>query len=82
MITAKDCGVPLTYIFIKERLIYRTEQFFFYIEKVNSKTFKRLYNTPIKNEENKTKVIKAGRKLIQKLLNASQAGRSIDLMKI
>ena len=70
LITAKDRGVALAYKFINERIIDRTEPFFSTLKKVNSKTFKSVFNTPIKNEENKTKVIKADWKLIQKLLNA------------
>ena len=56
--------------------------FFSSLKRHKSKTFKYLYNTTVTNKNNERKTIKADRKLIQKLLNASQAGRKVDMKGI
>jgi len=48
-----------------------------------SKTFAMLYETPVQDRKQRvTKTIKADRQLIQRLFNATQAGRVIDLHKV
>ena len=48
-----------------------------------SKTFAVLYETPVQDQKQRvTKTIKADRQLIQRLFNATQAGRVIDLHKV
>lgn len=68
---------------VKERLVEKSVPFFDRQKCQKSKTFATLYETPVQDRKQKVpKTIKADRQLMQRLFNASQAGRVVDLYKV
>ena len=64
---------------VKERLVEKSVPFFDRQKRQKSKTFATLYETSLRDRKQKvTKTIKADRPLMQRLFNASQAGRVVD----
>ena len=66
------------------RLVEKCVPFFDPMKKNNSNTFGTLYKTTVVTKQKETKItcIKADRKLIQQLLNASAAGRKVKMQKV
>ena len=63
-------------------MVDKSVKFFDPIKKNNSKTFGTLDKTAVTNKEKVTKTLKADRKLIQQLFNASRAGKKIEMKSI
>ena len=83
LLTAEEKGVELVKQNVKERLVERSVPFFAKQKRQKSKTFATLYETPVHDKKPKTtKTIKADRQLMQRLFNAAQAGRAVDLHKV
>ena len=83
LLTAEEKGVELVKQNVKERLVERSVPFFEKQKRQKSKTFATLYETPVHDKKPKTtKAIKADRQLMQRLFNAAQAGRAVDLHKV
>ena len=83
LLTANERGKDAVLKNVKERLVEKSVPFFHRQKKQKSKTFATLYETPVQDKKQKvTKTIKADRQLMQRLFNASQAGRVVDLHKV
>ena len=78
LLLTRDRENELVREIIQDRLKEEMVHFFQPLMKVNSKTFGTLY-TPTLKCQNETKIVKADRKLIQQLFNASKAGRHIEM---
>ena len=80
LLTADERGKDLVLKNVKERLVEKSVPFFDRQKRQKSRTFATLYETPVQDGKQKvTKTIKADRQLMQRLFNAAQAGRQIDL---
>ena len=82
ILTAKKRGQELVHENLSKWLVRKDVPFFDPLKKNKSKTLATLYKTSVTNMQNENKVIKADRKLLQRLLTASLAGRKIDMHDI
>ena len=82
MLSAEDQGRQLVSEHVTSWFIKENVPFFYSLKKNNSKAFKTMYQTTVPGKQNEQKVIKADRKLLQRLLTASMAGRQIKMDKI
>ena len=85
LFTAEDRGKELVDAFITERLASESQSFYDTIKQNKSKTFHSLYLTPGSSstkEKSDKKMIKADRKLFQRILVARDAGRDVNLENI
>jgi hypothetical protein len=82
LLSAKERGEQLVIDNVTARLVNKTVPFYDPLKKHNSKTFGSLYTTTVTNKQNESKTLKADRKLIQQLFNASQAGRKIEMQQV
>ena len=67
---------------LKQRLIEKTLGFHDVLKKHRSKTFATLYKATVSTKHNVQKTVKADRKLLQRLLNAVTAGRTVEMGSI
>ena len=67
---------------VKQRLIEKTVGFYDELKKHRSKTFATLYKATVSTKHNVQKTVKADRKLLQRLLNAVTAGRTVEMRSI
>ena len=81
MLTAQQRGQQMVLENIGKWLVRKEMLFFYPIKKNKSKTFATLYASSI-SIQNEKKVIKADRKLLQRLLTVSLVGRNIDMHDI
>ena len=79
LITAEERGKALICKYIKENLVDKSVSIYQSLTRNKSNTFSDLYKTPVTNKQNEKKVLKADKKLIQKLFNASVAGRKVQM---
>jgi len=79
---AKSRGINRVLQDVKSRLVEKSESFFDPMKKQNSKTFANLYKFEIVTSPSERKVIKADRRLMQRLVNAQQCGRVVDMSTI
>lgn len=82
LLCAERKGVTLVETFVRERLESKTVHFFAPIKKNNPKTFGTLYKCVTVSKTNEKKTLKADRRLMQQLFNASQAGRKVQISEI
>ena len=82
LLTANERGVVQVKNFVRDRLVEKKVNFFDPVKRNNSKTFATLYKAKVITKRSEAKTIKADRKLIQKLLNASQAGRQVEMEEV
>ena len=64
------------------RIVKRNIPFFSPMKRQNSKTFSSLYKPFVNATENVKKVVEADRRLMQRLLNAQQSERNVDMSSI
>ena len=81
LMEAKTKSVEAIVQNVQERLILKKTGFFQPMKKKNSKTFAGIYQVSVGSKQ-KTQVIKADRKLLQRLLTAAHGGRSIEIGSI
>ena len=81
ILCARERGIEFVKKNAQQRLVNKELSLFDPLKKNKSKTFANLYKASV-NHQNKNKSVKADRNLIQKLFNASQAGRSIEMQTI
>ena len=74
LLAAEDTGKSLLKDFTEQRLKEKTVGFFDTIKKQNSKTFATLYKIPVAEKVSEKKLLKAYRKLLQRLFNAASSG--------
>ena len=67
---------------LKQRLIEKTVGVHDVLKKHRSKTFATLYKATVSTEHTVQKTVKADRKLLQRLLNAVTAGRTVEMGSI
>ena len=79
LITAEERGKALICKYVKENLVDKNVSIYQSLTRNKSNTFSDLYKTPVTNKQNEKKVLKADKKLIQKLFNASVAGRKVQM---
>ena len=82
LLTAEDRGKQYLISNVKQRLVDGSVQFYDTLRKHYSKTFVNMYKTAISTQQSAQKSIKADRKLMQRLLNAVTAGRSVEMESI
>ena len=82
MLSAENQGRQLVSEHVTSWFIEENVPFFYSFKKNNSKTFKTMYQTTVPGKQNEQKVIKADRRLLQRLLTASMAGRQIKMDEI
>ena len=64
------------------RIVERNIPFFSPMKRQNSKTFSSLYKSFVNTAGNAKKIVKADRRLMQRLLNAQQSRRNVDMSNI
>ena len=79
LLSAEARGKLLVKDNVQKRLVDKSVKFFDPLKKNNSKNFGTLYTTKVTAAHNETKTVKADRKLVQQLFNASRAGRNVQL---
>ncbi|KAH3708661.1 hypothetical protein DPMN_068118 [Dreissena polymorpha] len=77
LLTFKCRGQILLKEFAERRLKEQNDEFYAPILKVQSKTFAYLYKEPVSKKQKVTKILKANRKLMQRLFNADNSGRAV-----
>ena len=82
VLSAYSRGVNMVKSNVSQRLVERSTPFFHPMTRNNTKTFATLYKINIVTKQKETKTIKADRKLIQQLFNASSAGRKVELLTV
>ena len=82
MLSAENRGRQLVSEHVTSWFIKENVQFIDSLKKNNSKTFKTMYQMTVPGKQNEQKVIKANRKLLQRLLTASMAGPQIKINEI
>ena len=82
LLTAEDRGKQHLIANVKQRLIDGSVQFHAALRRHHSKTFADMYKVAISTQQCVQKYIKADRKLLQRLLNAVTAGRSVEMESI
>ena len=78
LLAAEDKGKSLLKDFTEQHLKEKTVGFFDIIKKQNSKTFATLYKIPVAEKVSEKKLLKADRKLLQRLFNAASSGQSVQ----
>jgi hypothetical protein len=82
LLTAEERGKKLVQHNAQQRLIDQSIKFFDPLKRNNPKTFSTLHKNISNNTLKQKKTVKADRKLIQRLFNASQSGRKVDMQNI
>ena len=82
LLRAEERGKLHVIINLKQRLIEKTVGFHDVLKKHRSKTFATLYKATVSTKHNVQKTVKADRKLLQRLLNAVTAGRTVEMGSI
>ena len=82
MLSAKKMGIPSVLKHVNSWFVEKDVLFFDSLKKNNTKTLKTRYQTKVKGKQDEQKVIKADRKLLQRLLTASMAGRQIKIDEV
>lgn len=82
LLSCENRGKTLVNEFTKKRLEDKAVDFFNPMKKNRSKTFAHLYKTTGPEKQCATKLIKADRKLLQRLFNAANSGRSVQIADI
>ena len=82
LLSAEEKGKLLVTEFTEQRLKEKNVGFFDTIKKQNSKTFATLYKIPATEKQSEKKLLKADRKLLQRLFNAASSGRSVQTADI
>ncbi|MES9879848.1 MAG: hypothetical protein ABW185_03105, partial [Sedimenticola sp.] len=82
LLSAESRGMHMVKVNVTERLIDTTIPFHDTMKRNCSKTFASLYHCSTVNQKQEKKVVKADRKLIQKLLTVAQAGRNVKMDEI
>ena len=78
LLSAEGKGKLLLIEYTEQRLKEKKVGFFYTIKKQNSKTFATLYKVPMAGKQSEKKLLKADRKLLQRLFNAACSGRSVQ----
>ena len=82
LLSAEGKGKLLLIKYTEQRLKEKKVGFFDTIKKQNSKTFATLYKVPMTGKQSEKKLLKADRKLLQRLFNAASSGRSVQTADI
>jgi len=82
LLSAYERGLRRLQSFVDERLVTRETGFFDTLSRINSKSFAHLYKSTALTSTAEKKFIKADAKLIQRLFNATRAGRCVDMSRI
>ena len=82
LLTADEWCKQLVINNVKQRLIEQTVGFHDTLKKNHSMTFADLYKTTVSPKFSVQKTIKADRKLLQRLLNAVAAGRTVHMVDV
>ena len=80
LLSAEGKGKLLLIEYTEQRLKENKVGFFDTIKKQNSKTFAKLNKVPMAGKQSEKKLLKANRKLLQRLFNAASSGRSDKLL--
>ncbi|WAR24223.1 P52K-like protein [Mya arenaria] len=81
LVEARDQGAARVLQNAHERLVSKKKQFFDPMKKMKLKTFATLYQVPVKAKQT-TQIIKADRRLMQRLFNAANAGRTVEIASV
>lgn len=81
LLTCESRGRAMVEDFTTARLQDKTTEFFALI-KVMPKTFTNLYKLMTSNKKQATKLIKADRKLLQRLCNSASSGHSVQMAEV
>ena len=82
MLFSESRGKQLVSEHVRNWFVRKDVPFFDALKKNNSKTFKAMYQTKIQGKQSEQKFIKADRKLLQRLLTVSMAGRQVKIDEI
>ena len=82
MLLAENRGRQLVLKHVNSWFVKKDVLFFDSLKKNNTKTLKTMYQTKVQGKQDEQKVIKADRKLLQRLLTASMAGRQIKMDEV
>jgi hypothetical protein len=82
LLNAKARGEQLLADNIRARIEEKTTPFFSVLKKNKPLTFASMYKMTVTSEQKEVKVVKADRKLMQQLLNATRAGRHVELESV
>ena len=79
MLSAENRGRPLVLKHVNSWFVKKDVLFFDSLKKNNTET---MYQTKVQGKQDEQKVIKADRKLLQRLLTASMAGRQTKMDEV
>ena len=82
LLTAEGKGKTLLTEYTEQRLKEKKIGFFDTIKKLNSKAFATMYKMTLSGKQSEKKILKADRKLLQRLFNAASSGRSVQTAEI
>lgn len=82
LLTCERRGHALLEQFVKTRLKEKSIDFYAPIQKECSKTFAYLYKETVTDKQKTTKLLKADRKLMQRLFNAANSGREVEAASV
>ena len=82
MLSAENRGRQLVLKHVNSWFVKKDVLFFDSLKKNNTKTLKTMYQTKVQGKQDEQKVIKADRKLLQRLLTASMAGRQVKMDEV
>lgn len=82
LLIAQERGKEQVITNVKQRLVEKTVGFHDTLKKHGSKTFADLYKAKVSIKQNVQNTIKADRNLLQRLLNAVTAGRTVEMVNI
>ncbi|KAH3770161.1 hypothetical protein DPMN_171444 [Dreissena polymorpha] len=77
LLTCESRGKTLLKEFVDTMLKEQNIEFYARIQKVQSKTFAYLHKETVSEKQKVTKILKADRKLMQRLFNAANSGRAV-----
>lgn len=82
LLKAEERGIQTIIDFSKNRIKDQVVGFYEPIKKLKSKTFASMFKATVREKVSEQKVIKADRKLLQRLFNAASSGRSVQISEV
>ena len=82
LLSAEEKGRKVVIDNCQQRLVEKKTGFFEVMKKHNWKTFSSMYKASATGKQSENKLLKADRKLLQRLFNAANAGRSVQIADI
>jgi len=82
LLSCESRGKEMVEQFIRTRLDEKSTDFYAPLQKIKSKTFAHLYKETSGTRQKTMKILKADRKLLQRLFNAANSGRDVQTAEV